>query len=158
MLSKRTKIKLINWWPPMLGTGINLDHISEDFCRFEVSMKLSWFNKNLVGIHYGGSLYSMCDPWYMFILSSNLGKNYLVMDKAANIRYKKPGLGKVYCTFEVDPVKIQQIKDELDQIGKSDYTFLCEVKDAEGNVISEVDKIVYVRKKDFDWDKAVTRN
>ncbi len=152
MLSKRTKIKLINWWPPMLGTGINLDYISEDFRRFEVSMKLRWFNKNLVGIHYGGSLYSMCDPWYMFILTANLGKDYMVMDKAANIRYKKPGVGKVKCTFLITEKQLNSIKQEIDQIGKNEYTFLCEVKDEEGQVITEVDKIVYVRKKDFDWD------
>lgn len=145
-------MKLINWWPPMLGTGISLDYISQDFSRFEVSMKLAWYNKNLVGIHYGGSLYSMCDPWYMFILTANLGKDYLVMDKAAAIRYKKPGKGKVTCTFQISQEYISEVRKEIDQIGKGEYTFLCEVKDADGEVITEVDKVVYVRKKNFNWD------
>ena len=86
MINLRTKIKLINWWPPRLGTGIWLTDFASDLTWFTVKMKLTWFNRNLVGIHYGGSLYSMCDPWYMFILASNLGKEYIVLDKAASLR------------------------------------------------------------------------
>ena len=153
MLSPTTKMKLINWWPPMLGTGITLRKIAKDMRRFEVDMKLRWYNRNLVGIHYGGSLYSMCDPWYMFILTANLGRGYVVLDKAANIRYLKPGKGTLTCIFEVSHEQTEQIKSEINQIGKKDYTFLCEVKNEEGEVICEVDKIEYVRKKDIDWDK-----
>ncbi|WP_235689680.1 YiiD C-terminal domain-containing protein [Fulvivirga lutea] len=152
MLSKRTKMKLINWWPPMLGTGISLKYISKDFSRFDVIMKLRWYNKNLVGIHYGGSLYSMCDPWYMFILTANLGKKYIVMDKSAAIRYKKPGKGTVKCTFQLSQERISEIRKEINEIGKNEYTFLCEILNSDGEVICEVDKTVYVRKKDFDWD------
>ncbi|MEQ8243364.1 DUF4442 domain-containing protein [Fulvivirga sp.] len=153
MLSKKMKMKLINWWPPMLGTGISLDYVSDDFRKFEVSMKLRWYNKNLIGIHYGGSLYSMCDPWYMFILTANLGSPYLVMDKAASIRYLKPGRGTLTCVFEISEKKIEAIKNEIESIGKNDYSFTCEIKNKEGEIVTEVEKVVYVRKKDFDWDK-----
>ncbi|MEJ2005501.1 MAG: DUF4442 domain-containing protein, partial [Cyclobacteriaceae bacterium] len=102
-------------------------------------------------IHYGGSLYSMCDPWYMFILTANLGNDYVVMDKAAAIRYLKPGKGTLYCTFKVSKEQLTSIRHEIDRIGKNDYTFLCEIRNKEGQVICEVDKVVYVRKKDFDW-------
>lgn len=137
----------------MLGTGISLKYISPDFRRFDVVMKLRWFNKNLLGMHYGGSLYSMCDPWYMFILIASLGKDYVVVDSAANIRYKKPGLGTLRCTFQVTEKKIEEIKTEIDKVGKKNFTFLCEVKNEAGEVVTEVDKVVYVRKKDFDWSK-----
>ncbi|MCG8386596.1 MAG: DUF4442 domain-containing protein, partial [Cytophagales bacterium] len=80
------------------------------------------------------------------------GKEYVVMDKAANIRYLKPGKGTLKCIFEVDKAQVQAIKDEIDVIGKKDYTFLCQVKNEQGEVVTEVEKIVYVRKKDFNWD------
>lgn len=137
----------------MLWTGISLDHVSEDLRRFEVSLKLHWYNKNLIGIHYGGSLYSMCDPWYMFILSANLGSQYIAVDKAASIKYLKPGRGKLTCVFEVSEKKIEAIKNEIESVGKKDYRFICEVRNEEGEVVTEVEKVVYVRKKDFDWDK-----
>lgn len=145
-------MKLINWWPPMLGTGISLKKVSKDFTTFDVIMKLRWYNRNLVGIHYGGSLYSMCDPWYMFILTANLGKEYVVLDKAAAIRYKKPGRGTLKCRFYISKEQIEDIRQEIEQIGKKDYTFTCEVMDEEGEVVTEVDKVVYVRKKGFDFD------
>lgn len=147
-------MKLINWWPPMLGTGISLKRVSEDFRTFEVVMKLRWYNRNLVGIHYGGSLYSMCDPWYMFILMANLGKDYVVLDKAAAIRYKKPGKGTLKCTFHISKEQIESIRKEIDEIGKKDYTFLCEVKNEQGEVVTEVDKVVYVKKKGFEGVKS----
>lgn len=153
MINLRTKIKLINWWPPMLGTGIWLTDFASDLTWFTVKMKLTWFNRNLVGIHYGGSLYSMCDPWYMFILASNLGKEYIVLDKAASIRYLKPGNTTVYARFEVKPDEIDTIREEIDVIGKKDYTFTCQVRKKDGEVVCEVDKVVYVRKIDFDWSK-----
>ncbi len=137
----------------MLGTGISLKYVQKDLQRFDVILKLRWYNKNLIGTHYGGSLYSMCDPWYMFILMANLGREYVALDKGANIRYLKKGTGVLKCTFELSPEQIEAIKSEVDSIGKKDYTFLCEVKNSEGEVVTEVDKIVYVRKKDFDWEK-----
>ena len=138
----------------MLGTGISLTHVSDDFLRFEVELKLRWYNRNLVGIHYGGSLYSMCDPWYMFILTANLGNAYVVLDKSAAIRYLKPGRGTLKCIFSLTPQDIQAIREEIDEVGKKDYSFLCEVINEQGEVVTEVDKTVYVRKKDFDWSKV----
>lgn len=158
MISLKSKIKLINWWPPMLGTGIWLRHCTDDFTRFEVVLKLTWFNKNLVGIHYGGSLYSMCDPWYMFILKFNLGKEYIVLDQSAAIRYLKPGDEDVFCTFEITQDRIAEIRDEIDRIGKKNYTFPCIVKKKDGEVVCEVDKVVYVRKKNFDWEAFNNQN
>ncbi|MBL3657324.1 DUF4442 domain-containing protein [Fulvivirga sediminis] len=146
-------MKLINWWPPMLGTGISLKKVSDDGRRYEVEMKMRWYNRNLVGIHYGGSLYSMCDPWYMFILINQLGSDYVVMDKGASIRYKKPGKGTLRCVFQVSKEEVQHMKEELDDVGKKDYTFLCEVKNNEGEIITEVEKVVYVRKKNFVFDE-----
>jgi len=136
----------------MLGTGISLKKVSSDFTRFEVHLKRRWYNRNLVGTHFGGSLYSMCDPWYMFILIANLGKGYIVWDKAASIKFKKPGKGLVIGVFQISKGEIESIRDEINQIGKKDYVFKMNLVDKEGEVISEVEKVVYVRKKNFDWD------
>ena len=40
---------------------------------------------------FGGSLYASVDPFYMIMLIRNLGSEYIVWDKAATIRFKKPG-------------------------------------------------------------------
>lgn len=122
---------------------------NEAFTRLEVEMKMRWWNRNLVGTHFGGSLYSMCDPFYMFILMENLGSGYIVWDKAATIRFKKPGMGTVRAVFEIPPDRIAEIKAEVDLIGKYDYHFTAVVTNENGEIVAEVDKTVYVRKKDL---------
>ena len=35
----------------------------------------------------------MTDPFYMLMLIENLGRDYIVWDKSATIRFRKPGTG-----------------------------------------------------------------
>ncbi|EXE18898.1 translation elongation factor P domain protein [Acinetobacter baumannii 1440750] len=49
-----------------------------ELCHVRVKMPLTWKNQNLVGTHFGGSLYSMVDPFYMLILMHHLGSKYIV--------------------------------------------------------------------------------
>jgi acyl-coenzyme A thioesterase PaaI-like protein len=147
LLSRKQRVKMINWYPPYIGAGIKLTKLSKDFMYAEVQMKLRWWNKNLMGTHFGGSLASMCDPFYMLLLMNTLGKDYIVWDKAASIKFKKPGRGTVRCEFKLDEVLLNQIRTELEQLGKKDYHFDLQIKDTEGNIICEVEKTIYIRKK-----------
>lgn len=147
MLSLKKNIKWINLYGPFLGSGISIKSVNQDLTKIDVQMKMHWYNRNIVGTHFGGSLYSMCDPFYMFILMENLGKDYIVWDKAACIQFKKPGLKTVVASFEITPEKIQEIKSYVDKKGKGDFTFNTAVYSEDGITIAEVEKIVYVRKK-----------
>ncbi|MGW8124140.1 DUF4442 domain-containing protein [Roseivirga echinicomitans] len=147
LLSRKQKVKLINWYPPFLGSGIKLTYLSDDFMKAEVEMKLRWWNKNLVGVHFGGSLASLCDPFYMLLLINTLGNEYIVWDKAATIRFKKPGRSTVKCVFELTEPLLAQIREEVTALGKKDYYFDLTVTDTEGDVVCEVHKTIYVRRK-----------
>jgi len=68
----------MGWWPPFLGAGIRVRSLSDDFRDAVVELHLGWFNRNYVGTHFGGSLYAMCDPYFMIMLMHNLGRDYLV--------------------------------------------------------------------------------
>ncbi|GHB43560.1 DUF4442 domain-containing protein [Mongoliitalea lutea] len=140
-------IKLLNFYPPYLCSGIRVVDYNESFTYFKVRLKLTWYNRNLVGTAFGGSLYSMCDPFFMFILIINLGKDYIVWDKAASIDFIKPGKGTVYAEFSLEPDAIEEMKQEVDSLGKKVFTFPCQVVDADGNTIARLTKDVYVRKK-----------
>lgn len=78
----------INLWPPFLGSGIRVTRLDRDWKAVDVEMRLLVFNRNYVGTHYGGSLYSMTDPFYMLMLIENLGREYIVWDKSACIRFR----------------------------------------------------------------------
>jgi len=149
MFSLKKNIRLINWYPPYVGSGISLKSVNDDFTRISVQLKMRWYNRNAVGTHFGGSLYSMCDPFYMFILMENLGKDYIVWDKAATIRFRKPGLRTVTATFEIPKEEIASIKEQVDQNGKGNFTFTTTVTGEQGELVAEVEKVVYVRYKHF---------
>jgi hypothetical protein len=140
----RRRIRL---YPPYLGAGVRVTHIADDFSRIEVEMPLRFYNRNYVGTHFGGSLYSMCDPFYMLMLINILGPDYIVWDKAATIRFKKPGKGVMKATFELTEEKIAEIRAAAESQPKVEPLFQVLVKDAEGSVVAEVDKLLYIRKK-----------
>ncbi|MBY0413748.1 MAG: DUF4442 domain-containing protein [Bdellovibrionales bacterium] len=140
-------IKIMNFWPPLLGAGIHIDYVSKDFLELDVSLKLRFWNRNYVGTAYGGSLYSMTDPFYMLMLIQLLGKGYIVWDKAASIRFKKPGVSKVYAQFRLTSDQVNEFKDQLRDNGKIEPVLTVFIKDSEGTIIAEVDKTIYMKRK-----------
>ena len=149
-MKKSRLLKWINLWPPFLGAGVHVKEFSEDFTSVVVEMKLHFWNRNYVGTHFGGSLYAMTDPFFMLMLIENLGRDYIVWDKAASIRFKKPGNGRVHAHFELSKEQIASIRDQADRLPKVEPVFQVSVVDDSGTVIAEVEKTLYVRRKDLD--------
>lgn len=142
---QRFRERLINFYPPLLGAGIRVNHIDQLTTR--VVMKLTALNRNIVGTHFGGSLYAMCDPWFVLILMRALGTGYIVWDKAANIQFLQPGRGTVTATFHIPQERVDEIRSAADTNRKIEPTFTVEVLDAEGKAVARVEKLLYVRKK-----------
>ncbi len=141
-------LKLLgNIWLPYLGAGIAVDEVSPDYLYIKVSMKLHWYNKNYVGTHFGGSLYAMTDPFYMLMLMNNLGRSYIVWDKAASIDFKKPGKGKVTAEFKMTAEEIADIKAKTDTAGKYIFDKPVNILNESGEIVATVIKTLYVRKK-----------
>jgi hypothetical protein len=138
----------LNVWPPFLGAGIRVRRLASDWTEIDIEMKLRWWNRNYVGTHYGGSLYSMADPFFMLMLIENLGKDYIVWDKSASIRFKRPGRGTVSASFRLSPEQVQEIKQALNTQEKIERAFTVEVKDESGSVIAVIEKLLHVRRKD----------
>jgi hypothetical protein len=146
-LIQRKIQSMIRYYPPLLAAGIWVKRISPDCREIDVEMKLRFWNANYVGTHYGGSLYSMTDPFYMLILIQNLGRDYIVWDKSANIRFRKPGRGKVRAEFRISDEQLDDIRRTLETQEKDEPVFTVEVKDESGEVVAVVQKMLYIRKK-----------
>ena len=143
---QRLMLRAINIWPPFFGAGIRVKW-SPDYKAVDVEMHLRFWNRNYVGTHYGGSLYSMTDPFYMLMLMENLGRDYIVWDKAASIRFRKPGKGKVRAEFRLSDEQLDDIRTQLQTQEKYEPTFAVQVKDAGGDVVAEVQKVIHIRRK-----------
>lgn len=138
---------LVNWYPPFWGAGIRFLRGSDDWSSVEVELRLHWWNRNYVGVHYGGSLYSLCDPWFMLMLMKQLGPEFIVWDKAASIKFKRPGTGRVRAHFQIAPEITESIRSQALQNGTHEHTFLVQVQDDHGHTIAVVEKLLYVRWK-----------
>ncbi len=143
----RKIIRRVSLYPPYLGAGIKLKNVNKDFTRFEVQMKMHWYNRNIFGTHFGGSLYAMSDPFFVFIVMNFLGKEYIVWDKSAKIDFKKPGKGTVKAVFEISNDKLAELKKDADEKGKNTYFFKTEVKNSDNETVAVVEKEIYVKKK-----------
>lgn len=144
---KRHMRLFLNLYPPFLGAGIRIKRLQHDWKAIDVEMKLRFWNANYVGTHFGGSLYSMTDPFYMLMLIENLGRNYIVWDKSATIRFRRPGKGKVHAEFRLTEAQLDEIRFKLQTQEKVEPVFLVQVRDESGELVAEVEKILHVRKK-----------
>jgi acyl-coenzyme A thioesterase PaaI-like protein len=108
---------------------------------------LTRLNLNVVGTHFGGSLYAMCDPFFMLLLMQHLGREYVVWDTAASIRFLKPGRGTVRATFHISPETIDEIRARADRGEKVEPVFQVDVVDEAQQIIAHVEKHLYVRKR-----------
>jgi acyl-coenzyme A thioesterase PaaI-like protein len=136
-----------NFWPPFLFTGIKIIKRSKDYRHVVAKLKLRFWSANFVGTQYGGSIFSMTDAFYMVMLMKNLGPEYIVWDKSATIRYLKPGRTDVTAEFLLTDEDLETIKKEVAKTGKTHWLRKVEIKDADGNVIAEVDKTISIRKR-----------
>lgn len=134
-------------WPPYLAAGIRVEHISDDWRVVDVSMGLHKFNTNAVGTQFGGSLYSMCDPFYMLQLMRILGSDYNVWDQTAEIRFVAPGTGRVRAHFEITDDFVDDVLDAAAGGEKVLRWLECEVVDDDDAVIARVRKQIYIRLK-----------
>ncbi len=137
-----------NIFPPYFGSGASIQYIASDFHEVRIKLPLSWRTRNIVGTTFGGSMYAAVDPVYMMMLMNMLGPDYIVWDKAACIRFKKPGTGTLYARFVVDREEIESIKKGLESAPSMDRIYHVNLVDRDGVVHAAVEKTIYVRHKE----------
>jgi hypothetical protein len=153
---KRHMRWFLNLYPPFLGAGIRVRRLQPDWKAIDVEMKLRFWNANYVGTHFGGSLYSMTDPFYMLMLIESLGRDYIVWDKSATIRFRRPGKGKVRTEFRLTDAQLEEIRDKLQTQEKFEPVFLVQVRDESGDLVAEVEKVLHVRNKQPGNSKSIS--
>lgn len=147
VLGSRGTLLALNAYPPYTAAGIRIVEVSQDLSTIVVQMGLHAYNRNFFGTHFGGSLYSMCDPFFLFQVLLQLGDDYVVWDKAATIRFMKPGSGTVRAQFDMPQSKLEELRSLAAAGLKVEPTFTVQVKDESGDVVAEVEKVLYIRLK-----------
>ncbi|PSV07416.1 DUF4442 domain-containing protein [Photobacterium kishitanii] len=145
---KPSLVKLaLNLWPPFWGAGIKIMVISNDFRYVRLRLKLRWWNKNANRTQYGGSIFSLTDPVYSLMLMGILGKQYFVWDKQAQIEFIRPGNGDLFAEFVISEECIAEIIAATERGNKYLPQFSVNVINAKNEVVAQVNRTLYVRKK-----------
>ena len=146
----------INTYAPYIGAGIKIEHINLDQGLCVVSMGLNSLNKNIVGTQFGGSLYSMVDPFYMLMLMHQLGSSYVVWDKSSQIEFVAPGNSKVTARMKIPSDEIKTIQD-LAKDGEPVFReYKVDIVDEQQKIIATVTKTIYIRLRKYSKSKDQT--
>ena len=143
-----------NLHPAFRGTGGRVVHVSRDLRHIRIALPLSWKTRNIVGSLYGGSLFAITDGAHPMMLMAALGDGYIVWDKAASIRYKKPGYTTLYGDFVVPKEVLADIRQHLAEAPELEWTFLVELKDEHDVVHTVVERTVYIAEKNYYRQKS----
>ena len=91
-------------------------------------------------------MYGAVDPVYMLMLIKNLGRGYEIWDKAATIRFRKPGRSKLHAHCSLDEEEIKEI-GELCMQGPIDHVYSVDLTDDKGTVCATIEKTIHIRKR-----------
>jgi uncharacterized protein DUF4442 len=151
-MSESWSTRLARWgfnlFPAYRGTGAHIAYIRRDWTEVRVRLPLSWRSRNYVGTIYGGAMYGAVDPVYMIMLMKLLGPGYTVWDKAASIRFRRPGRGTLYATFAVGEDVVTAIREELARVPKLERVFTVDLTDAAGTVHATVEKVLHISRRE----------
>lgn len=136
----------MSWWPPYWGARIRVGYVARDFREVVVELRLSRWNRNAMGTHFGGSLYAMTDPFYVLMLQRNLPRGMRIWDKAAAIDFVAPGRGTVRARLVISDADLAQIEAATAAGDKHLHFFKTEIVDEAGLTVARVEKIVYLRR------------
>ena len=140
-------LRALNLYPPFVGAGIHVATFSNDFTLFEVELRPHAWNRNFLGGHFGGSLYAMCDPFFLIALSAQLGPAYFVWDKSARIDFRRLGKGTLRARFAVTAEQIADVRAQVAAAGKSEPRFAVDVVDSAGAIVATVHKHLWVKRR-----------
>jgi acyl-coenzyme A thioesterase PaaI-like protein len=140
--------RAFNLFPAYRRTGGRITYIAADLREVRVRLPCNWKTRNYVGTVFGGSMYGAVDPIYMVMLIKLLGPAYVVWDKAAAIRFRRPARAALYATFRLPEAETEAIKVALRELPSVDRHYRVELVDGAGTVHAEVDKTLYIGRKD----------
>ena len=147
----RSKLKRLffNLFPAIRGTGGWVSFISDDWRELHIRLPLSWRTRNYVGTVFGGSIYASTDPFYMVQLINILGDKYVVWDKSATIKFKRPIKKSVFARFLITDEILAEIKNNVKENGFYNIELPILLQDKQKIVYAEIIKTIYIANKTY---------
>lgn len=137
----------MNLWPPYLFTGVRIKEISRDYRRARIRLAKTPLTTNYFGTQFGGTMFSMVDPFVAFLLYRNLGPEYVVWDRRGEIDFESPGRTALFAEVRLTDEIIAELRERADAGERVLHWFDINIVDTTGALVARVRKQVYVRRK-----------
>lgn len=147
----------MNWYPMFFATGAKIKFWSADWSEVHLRLTLNIWTRNYVKTIFGGSMFSATDPFYVIMFMHMLGKGFVVWDKSANIKFKRPAKIPLYMLFKISPELLEKVKDEVKTSGETTHIAHLQWIDKEKNVYAELERTIYIADKKFYKEKLEKR-
>ena len=94
----------------------------------------------------------------MLMFMQILGKDFVVWDKAASVKFVRPIVNKVKCRFLVTDELVEEVKHKIEVLGEYTFDLPLKYEDENGVVYAVFTKTVYAASKEFYKKKLAAKN
>lgn len=143
--------------PAFRRSGGRIQLISPDLSRVRIKLPFKRSTRNLVGSLYGGSLFAITDGVHVAMLLARLSSNFIVWDKAAAIRYRRPAYTSLFAEFCINQKEIDDICKEIEENGETSRKYTVELKDQNGDIYTVVERMIYIADKAYYKQSKVSK-
>ncbi len=138
--------RVMNLWPPLLFAGIRILEWDADFRRVKVRLGYHRLNTNYFHTQYGGSLFSMTDPFWSIMLLHAVGRAYTVWDQRGEIEFVSPGRSAVTTEMAITQDVVDEVLAAAATGEKVLRWFESDILAPDGTVVARVRKQLYIRR------------
>jgi hypothetical protein len=104
-------------------------------------------------------MFSATDPFYMVMLLRILGKDFVVWDKSANIKFVRPAKKTLYAKYFISDEFLESAKNEVVEHGECTRLMTIELKDEDEKVHAVIERNVYIADKNhYEKKKGFVQN
>lgn len=104
----------------------------------------------MFGTLFGGTIYSMTDPFYVILLTRYFGtQSYEIWDQEATVRFLRPIRETVTATFSLAGELLDSIERDLRLRGISQPEVEVFVKNSQGKLMAKATKKLFIRQREL---------
>lgn len=137
--------RLFNIWPPLLGSGVHITHIEDDWSGGRLELNLSWWNRNMHGSGFGGTLFAMTDVLFGTLVMGRLGEDYEAWTRTGTFQYISPGRKGAYLDVEVNDELLAWMKEVVAEDGYCNVPYTSVIYNKDGSVVGIGQQDLHVR-------------
>ena len=121
-------------FPFVERTGFEVVELRPGFCRARMPLEP---NVNHIGTMYAGALYTLAEiPGGAMALATFDASRFYPVVRDMHIDFRRAARTDVEVAVELADDEIERIRTEADERGKADWSWTCELTDAEGTVVT----------------------